>query len=100
MGRCAHLLFYDEFIDHVVSYGYIVIAPNTSNTGTVVEMLQGVEWVIEQNGLPDSPLYGRVDTETIGAMGHSQSGAGTCRAGADPRIDAIEKTAMPGKYVA
>lgn len=88
-GTMCSPTFYDEFIDHVVSYGYIVIAPNTSNTGSAVEMLQGVEWVIEQNDKPDSPLYGRVDIDRIGAMGHSQGGAGTCRAGADPRISAI-----------
>ncbi len=88
-GTACSPTFYDEFINHVVSYGYIVIAPNTGATGSAVEMLQGVEWVIEQDGQPDSPLYGRVDTETIGAMGHSQGGWGTCRASADPRIDAI-----------
>jgi hypothetical protein len=88
-GTLCSPTFYDEFIGHVVSYGFIVIAPNTSNTGTAVEMLQGVDWVIEQNGDPDSPLYARVEIESVGAFGHSQGGAGTCRAGADPRIDAI-----------
>jgi dienelactone hydrolase len=72
-----------------VSYGYIVIAPNTSNTGTGVEMLKGVDWVLAQNQQAGSPISGKVDVEHIGAFGHSQGGAGTCRAGADPRIDAI-----------
>lgn len=52
-------------------------------------MLKGVGWVIEQNANPQSPIYKKVDTEKVGAFGHSQGGAGTCRAGADPRIDAI-----------
>lgn len=88
-GTLCSPTFYDEFINHVVSYGYIVIAPNTSNTGTGEEMLQGVDWVIEQSKDAMSPIYGKVNTEKIGAFGHSQGGAGTCRAGADPRIDAI-----------
>ena len=88
-GTFCSPTFYDEFIGHVVSYGYIVIAPNTSNTGSGEEMLKGVDWVIAQNSNPTSPLYGIVDTEHVGAFGHSQGGAGTCRAGADPRIDAI-----------
>ena len=48
-GTFCSPTFYDELIGHVVSYGFIVIAPNTSNTGTGKEMLQGVDWVIEQN---------------------------------------------------
>ena len=88
-GTACSPTFYDEFIGHVVSYGYIVIAPNTSNTGTGAEMLQGVDWVIKQNTESSSPIFGKVNTEKIGAFGHSQGGAGTCRAGADPRIDAI-----------
>jgi hypothetical protein len=88
-GTFCSPTFYDEFIGHVVSYGYIVIAPNTSNTGTGVEMLKGVDWVLAQNQQAGSPISGKVDVEHIGAFGHSQGGAGTCRAGADPRIDAI-----------
>lgn len=88
-GTLCSPTFYDEFIGHVVSYGYIVIAPNTSNTGSGVEMLQGVDWVIKQNSESSSPIFGKVNVEKIGAFGHSQGGAGTCRAGADPRIDAI-----------
>ena len=88
-GTFCSPTFYDEFIGHVVSYGFIVIAPNTSNTGTGAEMLQGVDWALKQNEDPESPIYGKVDGEHIGAFGHSQGGAGTCRAGADARIDAI-----------
>ena len=88
-GTLCSPTFYDEFINHVVSYGYIVIAPNTSNTGTGAEMLQGVEWVIKQNSESSSPIFGKVNTDKVGAFGHSQGGAGTCRAGADPRVDAI-----------
>ena len=88
-GTLCSPTFYDEIIGHVVSYGYIVIAPNTSNTGTGAEMLQGVDWVIKQSMDSSSPIFGMVDTEKVGAFGHSQGGAGTCRAGADPRIDAI-----------
>jgi Chlorophyllase enzyme len=88
-GTFCSPTFYDEFIGHVVSYGYVVIAPNTSNTGSGAEMLQGVDWVIAQSKQSGSPLFGKVDVEHIGAFGHSQGGAGTCRAGADPRVDAI-----------
>jgi hypothetical protein len=81
--------FYDALMDHVVSYGFIVVATNTSNVGTGVEMLKAVEWALAQDMDPSSSIYGRVDRDHIGAFGHSQGGAGTVMVGADPRIRAI-----------
>lgn len=88
-GTLTTPTFYDEIIGHVVSYGFIVICTNTGTTGTGEEMLEAVEWAIQQNSEPGSPIYGMVDCENIGAFGHSQGGFGTCMTGADPRIDAI-----------
>jgi hypothetical protein len=81
--------FYDALIDHVVSYGFIVVATNTSNVGSGAEMLKAVEWALAQDMDSSSPIYGRVDRDHIGAFGHSQGGAGTVMVGADPRIRAI-----------
>lgn len=98
-GTFCSPTFYDELIGHVVSHGFVVIAPNTSNTGSAVEMLKGVEWAIAQSKLSGSPIFGKLDEEHIGAFGHSQGGAGTCRAGADARIDTVvplSGTTAPG----
>jgi hypothetical protein len=88
-GTFASPTLYDALIGHVVSHGFIVIATNTSNTGTAVEMLQAVEWALAQNDQSSSPIFGKVAGDHIGAFGHSQGGAGTMVAGADSRIDAI-----------
>jgi hypothetical protein len=88
-GTFCSPTFYDVLIGHVVSFGFIVVATNTSNTGSAAEMLKGVEWALAQDKQSGSPIFGHVDGEHIGAFGHSQGGAGTCRAGADMRIDAI-----------
>lgn len=88
-GTFCSPTFYDELIGFIVSYGYVVIATNTSNTGSGAEMLKAVEWALAQNDKADSPIHGMVDGDHIGAFGHSQGGAGTVAAGADPRIDAI-----------
>ncbi|HKP61737.1 MAG TPA: hypothetical protein VJV78_33635 [Polyangiales bacterium] len=90
-GTFCSPTFYDELIGHVASFGYVVIAPNTSSTGSGEEMLKGVEWVLAQDMQTGSPLFQKVNREQIGAFGHSQGGAGTCRAGADARV----KTVVP-----
>ncbi len=88
-GTFCSPTFYDALINHVVSYGFIVVATNTSSVGTGVEMLKAVEWALAQDQDSKSPIYGRVDRDHIGALGHSQGGAGTVMVGADPRIRAI-----------
>lgn len=88
-GTFCSPTFYDALINHVVSYGFIVVGANTSNVGTGVEMLKAVDWALAQDQDMQSPIHGRVDRDHIGAFGHSQGGAGTCMTGADPRIKAI-----------
>jgi hypothetical protein len=88
-----HLLLadvlYTALIDHIVSYGFIVVGANTSNVGTGKEMLQAVDWALAQDQDSSSPIYGRVDRTHIGGLGHSQGGEGTVMVGADSRIRAI-----------
>jgi hypothetical protein len=38
---------------------------------------------------PTSPYFHHLDTAHIGALGHSEGGASTCIAAADPRVSAI-----------
>jgi hypothetical protein len=73
-------------LSHVASHGFIVIAANSRWVGSGQPLLRGLSWVIEQNGNPSSPLYGKVDTARVGAFGHSQGGGATSVAGRDPRV--------------
>jgi pimeloyl-ACP methyl ester carboxylesterase len=85
-GTLSQPFDYFGLLDHLASYGFIVIASNSRFTGSGQQMIEGVEWVIEQNDDPDSPLFDTVDTEAIGATGHSQGGGGAINAGTDPRV--------------
>lgn len=80
---------YAFLLSHLASHGFIVIASNSTQVGSGVEMLQGVDWVISEDSNASSPMFGAVDTTKIGATGHSQGGFGTMQAANDPRITAI-----------
>lgn len=85
-GTFAIPLFYECLLDHLASYGFVVIASTRSFTGSGEEMLEGVDWLIDENGRPGSLFFGKLDTDHVGATGHSQGGGGTINAGTDPRI--------------
>jgi pimeloyl-ACP methyl ester carboxylesterase len=77
---------YLELLDHLASHGFVVIAAKDFFTGTGEAMIQGVDWLLQQNADPGSPLYQTLDPAAIGATGHSQGGQGTINAGNDPRV--------------
>ncbi len=87
-GQCGHYLV---LLDQLASHGFVVVASLSSQTaqGNPIPQVAGVDWMIQQNDDPTSPYYHHLDTTHIGATGHSQGGAATTMAGADPRITAI-----------
>jgi predicted dienelactone hydrolase len=85
-GTFSIPLFYFELLDHLASHGFVVIASNSLFTGSGREMLEGVDWILDQNADPASPLFGTMDADAIGATGHSQGGGGAINAGTDPRL--------------
>jgi len=52
-------------------------------------MIQGVDWVVQQNDDMTSALYHHIDTSRIGATGHSQGAFAATTAGSDMRITTI-----------
>ena len=78
---------YSGLLRHLASHGYIVAAANTAFSNSGKEMLAGAAWLRLENGRRGSAYYGKVDLEHVGAIGHSQGGAGAINAGADPVVD-------------
>ena len=85
-GTCSHPFHFEEILGHLASHGFVIIATNTRWTGGGVEMLNGIDFILAENDNPDSVLFGKIDTEMLGATGHSQGSGATVSAGADPRI--------------
>lgn len=71
---------YRGLLDHWASWGFVVVAADTSNAGTGEEMLACLD-VLERAEFADE-----IDFGAVGTSGHSQGGGGAIMAGIDPRI--------------
>lgn len=93
---------YEVLLKQLASHGFVVVASLNSQTaqGTPLPQIVGIDWMIQESNDPASPLYHRLDTARIGATGHSQGGAATTMAGADPRITAIAPIAGSRENIA
>ncbi|WP_156753307.1 poly(ethylene terephthalate) hydrolase family protein [Actinokineospora pegani] len=78
---------YSGLLRHLASHGFIVAAANTPQSNSGQEMLAGLSWLRAANANPVSPYRGKVDLDHVGAVGHSQGGAGAINAAADPAVD-------------
>lgn len=82
---------YPGLMNQLASHGFVVIASlsTTTSRGEPLPTITGLDWLLEQAEDPESPYFHRLDTTRIGALGHSEGGASTSMAAADPRIDSI-----------
>ena len=85
---------YEDIFSLLAQEGFIVVASTDSllYDGSVVS--GAIDYIIEQNDNPDSPLYRRVDTSRIGAAGHSLGGRSSINAAVkDERIGIVASIA-------
>jgi hypothetical protein len=82
---------YPGLMNQLASHGFVVIASlsTTTSRGEPLPTIAGLNWLLEQAQDSTSPYFHHLDTAHIGALGHSEGGASTCIAAADPRISAI-----------
>jgi hypothetical protein len=85
-GTGAPTLSYNGLLAHLASWGFVVVASNSTMTQSGEEMIGGIDYLIEQNATPGSPFHGKLDTRSIGSTGHSQGGGGAINAATDPRV--------------
>ena len=99
-GTFAIPIVYQRLLDHFASYGFVVIASTSSMTGSGEEMLGGVDWLVGENGRGGSIFFNKLDTDHVGATGHSQGGGGTINAGTDFRITCTAPIEpIPGRVI-
>jgi hypothetical protein len=79
---------YSVLLTHIASWGFVVVASTSPNTGTGSEMLAGEDYLVAANAQPGSSFYGSLDVAHVGAVGHSQ--------GADGAVQALLAADAPG----
>jgi hypothetical protein len=91
-GTCGLTHGYAPLLSGVASHGFVIIASNSTWTGTAPTnkvQLRALDYAAALNEDPDSVLYHKLDLDNIGAMGHSQGAGATATASSDPRIKSI-----------
>jgi len=85
-GTCAQPLLYSEILEHLASHGIVVIATNSTSVGSGMEMQKGIDFVLAENARAESPMFGKIDVESLGASGHSQGSGAAVTVGGNARI--------------
>ncbi|HWL44768.1 MAG TPA: hypothetical protein VNQ73_17635 [Ilumatobacter sp.] len=71
---------YNGLLDHLASWGFVVVASTSTQTGTGAEILAGARAMVAADADPASPFFGTIDTGNVAAVGHSQGAGGSVRA--------------------
>lgn len=86
---CTPGMYYG-LLEDLAAAGYIVVANKDLMSADGVSQRASIDYIISQNSKSTSVFYNKVDTENIGAAGHSQGGRSSVNAAAaDSRIDCV-----------
>ena len=66
---------YKNLYKHLASWGFIVLANDDPESWSGLPAELTLDWILEEDGNPNSIFYGRGDYDNIGTYGHSQGGA-------------------------
>jgi dienelactone hydrolase len=89
---------YQSMLDHLASWGYVVIAPRSweslfplpDHAAYADDFSSALNWLTDVNADPGSPYHAGIDTDAFGASGHSMGGGASILAAAqDVRIRAV-----------
>ena len=64
---------YEGMIRRLASHGFVVIALKES-PGDASQAIKALDWMDQQNKDSNSPLFGKLDLNTVGCSGHSMGG--------------------------
>ena len=94
-GACANSPWeHINYLSEVASHGFLTIAigpmPQEGERGSgrseASQLLDAIDWAIEQNNDANSPLYNKIDTSNIAVSGMSCGGLQTLEVAPDPRV--------------
>ncbi|WP_433733037.1 hypothetical protein ACQP0C_12240 [Nocardia sp. CA-129566] len=71
---------YAYLLRHLASWGFVVIATENRQTGSGVDILSSLTYLLDRARDPSSVFFGRLDPTSVGALGHSQGANGVLNA--------------------
>ncbi len=74
---------YAYYLEHLASWGFIVVATRDGGTSTGGTMLDTVNHIIDSGNASGDIFFGKVDGTNVGATGHSQGGSSVDKLAAD-----------------
>ncbi|MGM9662759.1 MAG: alpha/beta hydrolase [Oscillospiraceae bacterium] len=83
---------YEAVFEHLASWGFVVVGNEDENAWSGASSAASLDLLLRLNGDAASVFYQKIDTEHIGAAGHSQGGVGA--------INAVTAQANSGLYKA
>jgi len=88
---------YDYFLRHLASWGFVVVASESNDTGSGRQILDAARWMLRRDDAPGSPFRDRLDTRAVGTVGHSEGAGGALNAMrmSDGLISAAVTVALP-----
>jgi len=84
---------YWGLLNHLASWGFVVVASTDLTTGTGAEILAAANYMVQQNSNSGSIFYQKLDTTHVGAIGHSQGAGGVVNA--TNNSNGLIKTTVP-----
>ncbi len=89
-GTAVQSSFYENLLKEFADGGYIVVANNETMSADGKAQISSMEYILSQNENQSSVFYRKVNTDKIGAAGHSQGGRSSVNAAAaDGRFDCV-----------
>ena len=73
-GNGGTVDFYDSFLNHLASHGFMIVADKGSSSDRQAEVAsQGmaIDWIVAENGKQGGEFFGKLDVDRIAVMGHS-----------------------------
>ncbi|MBV8136381.1 MAG: hypothetical protein JO121_12245, partial [Deltaproteobacteria bacterium] len=87
------------FLKHLASWGFVVVATRDRFTGDGTTILDAANFMVGENGNPQSIFFQKLDTNHVGGIGHSQGAGGVTRAmiASNGKISTIIPLELPGQ---
>ena len=89
-GTMVSYTFYETLLKELAKTGFIVVGNSETMAADGSAQISSIDFIISENSNSSSVLYGKVNTDKIAAVGHSQGGRSAVNAAAkDSRIDCV-----------